>query len=386
MKILINVTNARHVGGGLQVVNNFLRKSALSERADVEWFYAVSETLDKVYLDDDFKSRIAEDHYFVFPNQPDFRHTYCSVQKQLRALENRIDPDVIFTILAPCYNFFKRKEVIRFVNAWVIGTNKYAWCTLHGLPKVKMFLHRLLIRLLLWRTDYFITQTNTIKQGLIKTLGKRDEVIRVVSNILPEIYRTMDNTPIVEDGRCHVVSVGSGAHKNLDIIPEVLHLLQQKHGIADVRFHVTLSDKAPELGVLKAKAEALGVQESIVNHGPLSQADLALLYRKSTLCFLPSVLEVFSASTIEAMFFRLPTVATDLSFNRDAFEDSCLYYTPMNAEQAAAQIAKLHQQQELRTQLIEKMQTELLKFSDFDNYFHETVNFLVEVGNQQIKR
>ena len=41
MKILINVVNARNVGGGLQVVHNFLLGTQQFARPDVEWYYAV---------------------------------------------------------------------------------------------------------------------------------------------------------------------------------------------------------------------------------------------------------------------------------------------------------------------------------------------------------
>ena len=48
MKILINVVNARNVGGGLQVVHNFLLGTLKYPCFDVEWYYAVSERLDTV--------------------------------------------------------------------------------------------------------------------------------------------------------------------------------------------------------------------------------------------------------------------------------------------------------------------------------------------------
>ena len=57
MKILINVVNARNVGGGLQVVHNFLLGTQQFARPDVEWYYAVSECLDSKYLDEILKPK-----------------------------------------------------------------------------------------------------------------------------------------------------------------------------------------------------------------------------------------------------------------------------------------------------------------------------------------
>ena len=115
MKILINVVNARNVGGGLQVVHNFLLGTLKYPYFDVEWYYAVSECLDTVYLNDEFKSKV-EGHYFVFPNQPDFFHTYRKTQKNLRRLENKIKPDVIYTILGPTFS-----NIVKLLGLYILG-------------------------------------------------------------------------------------------------------------------------------------------------------------------------------------------------------------------------------------------------------------------------
>lgn len=79
-------------------------------RQDVEWYYAVSECLNSVYLDDTFKSKV-KGRYYVYPNQPDFFRTYRRVQKELSRLENEIKPDVIYTILGPSYNFLSVEKL-----------------------------------------------------------------------------------------------------------------------------------------------------------------------------------------------------------------------------------------------------------------------------------
>ena len=325
MKILINVVNARNVGGGLQVVHNFLLGTQQFARPDVEWYYAVSECLDSKYLDEIFKTK-ANSHYHVFPNQPDFLHTYRRVQNELRQLENDINPDVIYTILGPCYNFFKNREVIRFVHPWVVTSNPYAWSTLPFKTKIRMKIHILLLKKLVRRIPFIVTQTEAVKQGLIKELGKNPEHIRVINNVLPAVYASLENTPIEEQTSWVEIPVVGGG-------------------------------------------------------GNLKQQDLAILYRSCKISFLPSVLEVFSASTIESMYFQLPTVATNLSFNTEVFADSCLYYTPKNFKGAASQIVKAVTDEKLRSELCDKMKKQLLRFNSFEKYFNDTVDFLIEVGS-----
>ena len=381
MKILINVVNARNVGGGLQVVHNFLLGTQQFARPDVEWYYAVSECLDSKYLDEIFKTK-ANSHYHVFPNQPDFLHTYRRVQNELRQLENDINPDVIYTILGPCYNFFKNREVIRFVHPWVVTSNPYAWSTLPFKTKIRMKIHILLLKKLVRRIPFIVTQTEAVKQGLIKELGKNPEHIRVINNVLPAVYASFENTPIEEQTSwVEIPVVGGGEHKNLDIIPYVLKELEESYGIKNYRFHITLPQSSPVLPVIEKKIKEFGFEDRIVNHGNLKQQDLAILYRSCKISFLPSVLEVFSASTIESMYFQLPTVATNLSFNTEVFADSCLYYTPKNFKGAASQIVKAVTDEKLRSELCDKMKKQLLRFNSFEKYFNDTVDFLIEVGS-----
>jgi hypothetical protein len=72
------------------------------------------------------------------------------------------------------------------------------------------------------------------------------------------------------------------------------------------------------------------------------------------------------------MYFQLPTVATNLSFNTEVFADSCLYYTPKNFKVT---------DEKLRSELCDKMKKQLLRFNSFEKYFNDTVDFLIEVGS-----
>ncbi len=380
MKILINVVNARNVGGGLQVVYNFILGTQKYKYANIEWYYAVSECLDQKYLDSNFKESV-QGRYFVFPNQPDFAHTYLHVQNALRDLENEINPDVIYTILGPCYNFFKHKEVIRFVHPWVVTSNPYAWSTLPLGAKIRMKLHIILLKGLLSKTKYIVTQTEAVKRGLIRDIHTESENIKVVNNVLPDIYSKINKNHInTNDGYVNICAVGAGYHKNLTLIPNVLSILEKKYGVTNYKFHITLPEGALGLKDIESQLKKLGYQDRVVNHGNLKQDKLAELYRICDVCFLPSVLEVFSASTIEAMAFGIPTVATKLPFNVEVFDDSCLYYSPMNAYEASKQLHEAVTNHKLREILISKMTDRLQLFNSFENYFKETVNFLIHVA------
>jgi glycosyltransferase involved in cell wall biosynthesis len=116
----------------------------------------------------------------------------------------------------------------------------------------------------------------------------------------------------------------------------------------------------------------------------VTQAELADIYRRCECAYLPTLLEVFSASTVEAMYFDLKIVATDFGFNREVLGDACLYYEPMNAADAAAKFDELIHNQELQKTFSDRMKKQLSKYDDYDKHFNAIEDFLVKVANGKL--
>lgn len=381
MKVLVNtISTKKHAGGAFQISQNFLIKTL--EPSDVEWYYITSEDVD-VAIGDKFVN-LKGTRYFAFPTQPDFRGSYRTVKKQLKQLVKRISPDVVYSITAPSYFSFSAPEVMRFTNPWVTHPNKYAWSVLSFKEKIFYFLYGLNQKRLIKRNSYFITQTETCAKGIEKITGVPTENIKVVNNVLPAIFQSIDNSHIAENEEfINIACVGAATtHKNFDIIPKFLFELKSR-GHSNVRIHVTLPEDEPTLSMINKGLKKYNVTEMLKNHGRLSQNDLAFLYKKCDLCFLPTLLEVFSASTVEAMYFQLPTVATDFSFNTEVMEDSCLYYEPRNAKAAAIQVSRLINNIKLQSELKIKMKNRLKLYCDYDAHFKSIISFLSEVAEKE---
>lgn len=380
MRVLINtISTKKHSGGAYQIAFNFISKTL--EHDEVEWIYVVSTDLDEI-LPDAVKSKV---NYYVFPTQPDFRHSYKAVKQELRKLEKKLKPAVVYSITAPSYFSFKTKEVMRFTMPWVTHPNKYSWSVLSWKERMRMRLYCWNLRRLIRKGKYFITQTETTRQGIIRITGTDPENVKVVQNVLPSIFNEIDNTLFEVDGNwVDVACVANDTkHKNLDIIPSVLEELQQL-GIDNVRFHLTLPEDCDSWKEIQRRLMPSGLKERAITHGRLSQRELAMMYRHCQLCFLPTLLEVFSASTLEAMFFKLPIVATDFDFNKEVMADACLYYEPMNAKDAALQIKKYIDDKNLQSEMKLLMEQRLFLFQDYDKHFNEILQFLEEVGGKKL--
>lgn len=376
MKILVNtIATKKHAGGVFQISNNYILKTL--EHLEIDWFYITSEDVDEA-VGESFAS-IRGTKYFVFPTQPDYLHTLSKVRREIHNLENRIKPDLIYSVAAQSFIKFKTVEVTRLTNPWVTHPNKYAWSTLAIKEKVIYYLHSLVRKRTIKKHKYFITQSETCAKGIRNIVGVPDKNVKVVSNVLPAVFNTMDNTPVIEDAFINVACVGNSTpHKNFDIIPDVIKELVST-GYTNIRFHTTLPETSAVWSVVQQKLEKYNLIGYVVNHGRISQTELGQMYQRCQLCFLPTLLEVFSASTVEAMFFQLPIVATDFEFNTEVLADSCLYYKPKNAKDAALQLKKIISDKSLQEDLKGKMKKRLTIYGDYDSHFNSIEDFLVNV-------
>lgn len=378
MRILVNTVSTKKISGGaFQISQNFLLKTL--EHRDVEWYYITSQDLDDV-IGEQFDN-IRGKRYFSLPTQPDFKHTYAKVKKQIKLLEQQIKPDVVYSITAPSYFTFEATEVMRFTNPLVTHPNKYSKSTQTWIERIRTWLYCKNQVRLMKKAHFFITQTETTKQGILRITGLPENHVCVVNNVLPSVFKHMDNTPIVEDDFINIACVGNPVpHKNFDILPDVLIELKRL-GIENVRFHTTIPFDHPLNNKLKKHLNELGMMKNWKNYGRISQKELGAMYQHCQLCYLPTLLEVFSASTVEAMYFNLPIVATNFSFNTEVLADSSLYYEPKNAKAAAQQLAKLIADKALQEEMKEKMKIQLAKYGDYDKHFNAIKAFLLEVAN-----
>lgn len=383
MKIVINtISTKKQAGGAYQIALNFLLKSL--EHTEIEWYYFTSRDIDDALGDHFFSLRNIR--YYVFETQPDFCCSYKIVKNEIRELENRIKPDLIYSLTAPSYFTFHAPEVMRFTNPWVTHPNKYAWNVLPLKNKIKYFIYALNQKRMMRSAHYFITQTETCAKGIRRITGEPKEHVKVVKNVLPAVFKSIDNTPIVEDDYINVACVGAATiHKNFDIIPSLLLELSDI-GFENVRIHVTIPYDNEIILKIERKLKELNLANNLINHGYLSQRELGTMYRRCQFCFLPTLLEVFSASIVEAMYFQLPIVATDFNFNDEILKDACLYYEPQNAKAAAQQFAKLFVNKHLQKEMKSKMKQQLLLYDDYDAHFNAIENFLVKVIEKTIAR
>jgi len=205
-------------------------------------------------------------------------------------------------------------------------------------------------------------ETEKGKEKLSTVLGLEKADISVVGNSHSAIFN--DNAylskshpdyihlPKKEGNEFRLLLIShSHPHKNLKIINHVLPLLQNHN----IKFILTINEKSYN-ALFPTKPK------QILNLGPVSQNACPSLYAQCNAMFLPTLLEVFSASYPEAMKMEKPILTSDYSFATDVCQDAALYFDPLDPKDIAEKIKLLIIDKVLQNDLIEKSKKRIKEF------------------------
>lgn len=146
------------------------------------------------------------------------------------------------------------------------------------------------------------------------------------------------------------------AHKNLEAIVETFDRFREE--LQDVVVVLTISeDQHPNVGKLLHSIERLGISSNILNVGPLPQQTLARYFLSCQAMFLPTLLESFSSTYLEAMQFERPILTSDIDFAREVCGDAALYFDPWKTESIKNAILSLKENKQLQNDLVRKGRT-----------------------------
>lgn len=116
-------------------------------------------------------------------------------------------------------------------------------------------------------------------------------------------------------------------HKNLELLADAFG--QFREALRGVVVLLTIA-RTQHRGAARLldRIERENLGEHLVNVGPLAQSELAAYYAHCGALVLPTVLESFSGTYVEAMRLGCPILTSDMDFAREVCGDAAIYFDP----------------------------------------------------------
>lgn len=380
LRIVFNAST-NIIGGGIQTATNFIFECLADNGSNIDWSFllsaAVAQNLDSLGVDVSSDSR-----FHVFQRSP----ARCSgARRHALQLVTAAKPTLVYTMSGPAYVSFPAFHVMGCSSPYVTHArieNYFSEGAFKGALKVAESLAKLIH---LHRADYLVFQTDTSRQGFLSRGFWKAENTSVIPNAIGYAFtRALPNMQREQRGIASVVCADRPlqilipsayySHKNLEIVVSTAKRLRAKIG-AGFHFLLTLPFNESWQRIGAAAAEA-GVAAQIVNHGPFSVSEAPELYQNSSMLFLPTRLETFTASYLEAMWCGLPIVTSDLDFARDLCGEAAVYTDTLEADECAKAIQYVLSDRDLQERLISEGFEQVARFPNSQGRYRMIIDLL----------
>lgn len=362
------------IGGGVQVAIAFL--VGLRALPDVTWQAILPLSLRSALPDD-----LTNDPRLIFVNRRS-QADRIWLSPWLHVLERRFKPDVVFSVFGPPFYIPRAPQLVGFALPHMIYENLDPARRSSLKDKISDWVRCRLFR----RADYLVVETETARQRLAVRLSIPSSRIFVVPNSPnPLLRRLPDRSPQPGDRFVILIPSAYYRHKNLEIVPRVAQQIRLRAPDVDFEFRLTLPKDGAEWRAISSDAAKAGVSDRILTLGVVRITELASAYRDASAVFLPTLREVSTAVYPESFFFKRPLVTTDMDFARELCGDAALFFKPTNAEMAATRLIELARSTELRQQLVEAGEQQLLAGYPLpETKFHMQMDLLRRVAERKI--
>jgi glycosyltransferase involved in cell wall biosynthesis len=232
-----------------------------------------------------------------------------------------------------------------------------------------------------------VAQTEVMKQRLLSSYGFEPRRVEVIPNSCSLLENSAPR--LAHDPQQPFVFLCLGwyyVHKNLEILPQALRRIRSTTS-RPVECRITISpDQHPRAQRFLRKLEREKMSGLIVNIGPVRRSELARVYGSADALLLPTLLESFSRTYLEAMHFGLPILTSDRDFARHICQDAALYFDPLDADSVARSMVRIMEDGELRASLARNGKRLITKSPTWDEIAAQFVGVLEQVAGSPRER
>lgn len=345
MRLLINTASTLK-GGGIQVAKSFIEEC--KSISDHQYFVVLSEALatkvDTKIFPDNFS-------FYTAPFRPATKvFSFNSHNSFLRKIEENWKPDVVFTTSGPSYWRPKAPHVMGYNIPHYIYPESPYFKKISFKKKLWWIAMKSYAKYVFKRdAAALVVQTDDVNERVKKFLDVSNvyTVFNTINAHFINPVKIANKLPSKRGDEFRLLTLSAWyPHKNLSIITEINECLKSRDN--NVKFVVTLPDE--DFVKLTKGLHS----NNIVNIGPVTIEEAPSLYKECDAMLLPTLLECFSASYVEAMKMQKPIITTNMGFARTICKDAALYFECTDAYDATNKILALKSSLKMQKELIEK--------------------------------
>ncbi len=371
LRIIINTTNLRK-GGALQASSALIED--LKKNKKHEFHIMLSPAMSNFIQKENLPS-----HMKFYECDYPRKIASSLINKELDDLERKILPDCVFSVFGPTYWKPKSPHIMGFANGLYLFDDLPFYKKMELKSKIWEFIRKHYHRHLLRKyAPQFVVETDLVRARLSKFLKIQKARITVIPNAFHSVFnneiRDLGLLPKKETNEFRFITVSSFyKHKNLEIINRIIPLLEKES--IQCKFILTITKKEFEKH-FDYKSPYL------LNIGPVDVNQCPYLYHNCDALFLPTLVECFSVSYLEAMKSKIPIITSDYDFSRGICEDAALYFDPFDEIDIFEKIKLVIDTPALRQELVINGESKLKTYPDSssrtESYIEECQKLLEE--------
>ena len=358
MRILVNGINAKS-GGGKSIFNNLLKVAALAQVSDE--FIVISPDYEEYKKFEQPNIKLIKVSPFFQNNIVYFFFYFFYLNRIL--IKNKID---VLLNLGDIIAATKVKQVYLFDWAYAVYPESLVWQRMGPKERLARKFKIALISLYIQKIRLVIAQTK-VTAFRLKSVFKLKN-IEIIPNGVSLDHFSTDQTRVFmfPDNKFKLLYLTRYyTHKNLEIFIPLAQLIKQRN--LPYLIITTIDEDQHALAkVFLAKVKDLGLLDIIQNVGSVKLSDVPSIYQQTDSLLMPTLLEYFSGTYLDAMYHEKIIITSDFDFSREVCGDNALYFNALDEFDILGKITDAHKNTDASREMITRARESLNLYESWE--------------------
>lgn len=257
------------------------------------------------------------------------------------------------------------KQIFYFDWPHAIYPESTVWKLFSFKTKISKKIKLYVFKKLFIYNHHIITQTKTAAERLKKYYPLKS--YSVLNNPVSEIQGVEEDVQITfEDSYFYLFCLTRYyEHKNLESIIPLAKVIKDEK--VKVRILITI-DESQGNGAKKLlrNIRLNKLEDVVINVGEINLRQVLFLYHRIDALFLPTLLESFSGTYVESMFFKKPILTTDIDFAKEICGKGAIYFNPFDTKEQLNAIKSVIKDPDIITRLVQNQSDQMKGFINWE--------------------